>query len=168
MALVAVCGCVVPSIALGALVPTQVNTGDCVADRITIDYLAERAPFDAAYCRAANPDDDAAYRVCLGNSALNDTPFFTDRCGDGSEYFLSLDGAEHRLQRVGPRWAGVNLSGRFAGDGIELEVLPLQKLGTDQPDDDPEVAESGAWTVRVTIHHGTDQRIFAATLTYGP
>jgi len=151
-----------------ALVPTPVNTGDCVADRITIDYLPERRPFDEAYCRAGNPDDAVAYEVCLRNSALNDTPFFTDRCGDGSDYFLAVDGVEHRLQRVGPRWAEVNLSGRFAGDGLELEVLPLQPLGDDLPEDDLDAAPSGAWSVRVTIRRGEDLRILDATLTYGP
>lgn len=158
----------VASPALAALVPTKVNTGDCVADRITVDYLPERVPFDEAYCRAGNPEDALAYGVCLRNSALNDTPFFTDRCGDGSEYFLAVDGVEHRLQRVGPRWAEVNLSGRFAGDGLELEVLPLQPLGVEPPEDDPDTAPSGAWSVRVTIRRGPDLRIFEATLTYGP
>lgn len=158
----------VASPGLAALVPTPVNTGDCVADRITIDYHPERVPFDEAYCRAGNPDDAVAYGVCLRNSALNDTPFFTDRCGDGSEYFLAVDGVEHRLQRVGPRWAEVNLSGRFAGDGLELEVLPLQPLGAAPPEDDPDIAPSGAWSVRVTIRRAADLRILEATLTYGP
>lgn len=151
-----------------SLVPTKVNTGDCVADRVSIDYSLERVSFDEVYCRAGNPDDLTAYRVCLRNSALNDTAFFTDRCGDGSEYFLSVDGSERRLQRVGPAWAGVNLSGRFAGDGLALEVLPLQELGNDLPKDDPEMADSGAWRVRVTIRRGAMQRTFDATLTYGP
>ena len=163
--------CCLPGAVLAALVPTQVNTGDCVADRIVIPHALERQPFDQQYCRRWNPGDAAAAAVCLRNSALSDTAFFTDRCGDGSEFYLAVDGVEHVLRRVGPPWSGVNLSGRFAGNELELEILPLRKLerGDPAPEQaDPEQAESGSGTVRVTLARGGERRIFEATLDYGP
>lgn len=162
----------VASLASG-LVPSQVSTGDCVADRISIPYSREREPFDEKYCREGNPSDFRAYEICLRNSALNDTPFFTDRCGDGTEYYLAVNGVEHVLHRVGPSWMNVNLSGRFAGDGLELEALPLEKWVDSSADVTAEDAadegtESGSWTVRITLRRGADTRIFEAILVYGP
>ena len=159
--------------AAAALVVTQVNVGDCVADRVSIPYAPERQPFDEQYCRRWNASDKAAYEVCLHNSSLNDTPFFTDRCGDGTEFYFAIDGVEHVLHRVGPRWLQVNLSGRFAGDGLELEVLPLKQWtgpasGATPEGIDDEDAESGSWSVQVTVRKGGDTRTFEATLVYGP
>lgn len=159
--------------AVAGLVPSPVNIGDCVADRISIPYSPEREPFDERYCHDGNPTDFAAYQVCLRNSALNDTPFFTDRCGDGTEFYLAVNGVEHVLQRVGPPWSNVNLSGRFAGDGLQLEVLPLKQWmdsGADVPTEDAadDEAESGSWTVQITLQQGGETRIFEANLVYGP
>ena len=159
--------------ACAGLVPSLVNSGDCVADIISIPYSPERQPFDEQYCREGNPSDVNAYQVCLANSALNDTRFFTDRCGEGDEYYLAVNGVEHVLQRVGPSWLGVNLSGRFAGDGLELEVLPL-KQSLEPPSDGPaegadnEDVESGSWSVQITLRQGGETRTFTATLLYGP
>ena len=159
--------------ACAGLVPSLVNSGDCVADIISIPYSAERRPFDEQYCRTGNPTDVNAYQVCLANSALNDTRFFTDRCGEGDEYYLALNGVEHVLQRVGPSWLGVTLSGRFAGDGLELEVLPLKQSVEPTSEESAEIAdnedvESGSWTVQITLRQGSETRTFAATLLYGP
>lgn len=166
-------GALVSAPVAAGLVPSQVNVGDCVADRISIAYSAERKPFDERYCRRWNSTDAAAFAVCLHNSSLNDTPFFTDRCGDGTEFFLAVNGVEHVLQRVGPKWIDVNLSGRFAGDGLELEVLPLKQWIEQATESNEEIAEgddaeSGSWVVRVTLRQGSESRTFEATLVYGP
>ncbi len=155
-------GALVSAPVAAGLVPSQVNIGDCVADQVSIPYASERKPFDEQYCRRWNATDVAAVAVCLHNSSLNDTPFFTDRCGDGTEFFLAVNGVEHVLQRVGPKWLDVNLSGRFAGDGLELEVLPLRQWvesSGDAPADDEEV-ESGSWSVQVTLRQGSESRTF--------
>jgi hypothetical protein len=155
------------------LVPSPVTTGDCVADRISIPYSIEREPFDEKYCREGNPSNFRAYQICLRNSALNDTPFFTDRCGDGTDYYLAVNGVEHVLRRVSPRWLTVNLSGRFAGGGLELEVLPLRQwvepneTGTTSAAEDEDAA-SGTWLVQITLRRGSESRVFEATLAYGP
>ena len=163
-------GALVAAPVAAGLVPSPVNVGECVADRISVPYSPERKPFDEQYCRRWNSTDAKAFAVCLHNSSLNDTPFFTDRCGDGTEFFLAVNGVEHVLQRVGPKWREVNLSGRFAGDGLELEVQPLKQWvesSADAPAED-EDAKSGAWSVQVTLRQGSETRTFEATLVYGP
>src|SRR3954454_24383432 len=77
---------------------SPVNTGDCVAARISAPRTKFIDEFDKKYCSANT--DEAAVKRCIENGAMiRDINFFTDRCSE-KEYFIGVNGKEFRLKRV--------------------------------------------------------------------
>lgn len=117
-----------PSLASGAIVPTDDPGSDCVAATIATQRSAANRKYDEAYCAVNN--DPAAYRTCLNNAAANPTiSFFTDRCGDAEDgahvAYVSFNGQTHPVRRKSDSpHREVRYAGTYTGEGVSVRVVP--------------------------------------------
>lgn len=101
---------------------SPVNTGDCVAARISAKKNSFVVELDKKYC-ARNLPDKTKEKVCLENSRGNeDFSFFTDRCSE-SDYFIGINGEEVRLRRVSKKTGKAHyFIGSYAGKGFNIDI----------------------------------------------
>ena len=147
---------------------SPVNTGDCVAPRISAPRTHFVAQLDEKYCTDNNADEAKA-RKCIQNSnEQEDFSFFTDRCSE-EEYFIGINGKEVRLRRVSKEPGKPHdFIGAFAGEGFSVEistqerveVLARERIGEDE-------IVSGAFNVDITVKHGAIKKAFKGVLMYG-
>jgi hypothetical protein len=70
-----------PGLAQFRLLPTDINTGDCVAANISTVKTAPHRVLDRQYCTAKNSGNPQKTQVCQQNLAeRTGVTFFTDRC----------------------------------------------------------------------------------------
>jgi hypothetical protein len=147
---------------------SPVNTGDCVAPRISTQKTQFVAQLDEKYC-VENNTDEAKARKCIGNSReQKDFSFFTDRCSE-KEYFIGIDGKEVSLRRVskGPVKPH-DFIGSFSGEGYRVEITNPVQVGDITHDGDHESGiASGAYEVEIVVKHRTIKKTFKGILTYG-
>ena len=184
-----VCG---SALAGEALWPTEVATGDCVADQVLVTKSAFAKGMDVGYCLAANRKIPDKADECMTNArAQTSLAFFTDRCRSG--YFLSVNGVEYELERVKKRlielltpeefaeveegrrpWpadTGVPwLLGDFVGGDIKLRVSNPRLIRKVYEDGQPKTDEfllEARYRVSVEISRGPVRNRFDAELSYG-
>lgn len=149
---------------------SPVNTGDCVAARISTEKTSFVRELDKKYC-ARNLPDKTKERKCLENSRLNQYfSFFTDRCSE-SDYFIGINGEEVQLKRISKKPGKPHLFiGSFAGGGFSVNItLPRAVKKTNFPDaprNEDEV-EGGAYDVLITVKKGARKKTFNGILMYG-
>lgn len=149
---------------------SPVNTGDCVAPRISTKKTSFVRELDKKYC-ARNLPDKTKERRCLENTRLNGNfSFFTDRCSE-SEYFIGINGEEFQLRRISKKPGKPHsFIGSFAGNGFRVDIsLPRLKKKTYFPDEpkDEDNVEGGAYDVRITVKKGASKKTFNGILMYG-
>lgn len=156
--------------AKGQLWLSPVNTGDCVADRITAKKTGFVKELDKKYC-AKNLPDKVKERTCLKNTqAQEDFSFFTDRCSEG-DYFIGINGEEIRLRKISKR-AGKPHSfvGSFAGKGFGVDIgrprLIKKTYFPGGPRNEDNV-ENAQYNVLVTVKRGARKESFEGILSYG-
>jgi hypothetical protein len=158
----------------GQLKLSPMNTGDCVAVRITtkrttfVDALAKK------YCAEHN-SDKAKEKKCIENSKSDsEISFFTDRCSV-DEYFIGINGKEVRLRRISKRLGKLyhfphHFIGSFAGKGVSVEIshprLIKKIYGPDGARDEDNV-EDAEYKVLVTVKKGSLKKSFKGILWYG-
>lgn len=146
-----------------APVPTDINTGDCVAAYLAAPKGDTAHRIDLQYCTENNADA-AARDTCLRNlRAVPEVRFFTDRCGESQgSFFLGIDGSEHSLLRVGPGPEdGMPFAGRFAGNGVQMSIrtgaLLLRELDEDAPPGETPDVLREQYAVEVTIERAGER-----------
>lgn len=149
---------------------SPVNTGDCVAARISAKKSSFVRELDKKYC-AQNLPDKTKERICLENTRLNeDFSFFTDRCSEG-EYFIGINGKEIQLRRISKKPGKPHFFiGSFAGNGLSVNIsLPRPIKKTYFPDDskNEDEIEGGAYDVLITVKKGARKKTFEGVLLYG-
>src|SRR3954465_11487685 len=148
---------------------SPVNTGDCVAARISATRTRFVDEFDKKYCSEANSDKAAVGR-CIENSAMNkEINFFTDRCSE-KEYFIGVNGKEFRLKRVSKKRQPHYFVGSFAGQGLSVQISHARLIGKTylpgEPRNESNVLD-GAYKVLVTVRKGKIEKTFNGVLLYG-
>jgi hypothetical protein len=152
-----------------ALNPTAVNLGDCVADQLAIQRPRSAAEIerDVKWCSEVDVAglDREDCKKQKRKQTTKDVAFFTDRC-DAKNYFVSIDGREYKLTRVGPKKAFKKspLEGKFEGQGVVVEVKYVKTIESKKDGD----IESGSANVDVNIAQGAKKNQFKAILNYGP
>jgi hypothetical protein len=149
---------------------SPVNTGDCVAARISAKKTSFVIELDKKYC-AQNLPDKTKERTCLKNSRLNeDFSFFTDRCSE-SDYFIGINGEELHLRRISKKTGKPHsFIGSFAGKGLSVDISQPRLIkktyfpGESRNEDN---VEGGAYNVLITIKKGTSKKKFDGIFTYG-
>ena len=156
----------------GQLWLSPVNTGDCVAARITAKKNSFVRELDKKYC-ARNLPDKAKEQICLENSRLQeDYSFFTDRCSE-SEYFIGINGEEIQLRRISKRPGKPHsFIGSFAGKGFNVEISRPRLIKKKYfPDgikiEDEDDVDSGSYKVLITLKRGARKKTFDGILSYG-
>jgi hypothetical protein len=149
---------------------SPVNTGDCVAARISAPRTRFVEEFDKKYCSEANTNEAAA-RKCIENSALiKDINFFTDRCSE-KDYFTGINGKEYRLQRVSKSLGKPHyFVGSFAGEGLSVQISHARLISKTylpgEPRNESNVLD-GVYKVLVTVTKGNIKKTFNGALLYG-
>jgi len=156
--------------AAGQLWLSPVNTGDCVAARITAKKTSFVRELDKKYC-AKNLPDKAKERTCLENTRLNeDFSFFTDRCSE-SDYFIGINGEELRLKRISKKAGKPHyFIGSFAGKGFSVNISHLREVKKTYLPNEPtneDNVEGGAYNVLITVKKGARKKTFDGILMYG-
>jgi hypothetical protein len=147
-----------------------VNTGDCVAARISATRTSSVEHFYKKYCSEAN-SDEAAARKCIENSALiREFNFFTDRCSE-KEYFIGINGKEFRLKKVSQeRRKAHYFVGSFAGDGLSVQISHPRLIGKTYLPGEPRTEDNvldAAYKVLVAVTNGKVKKTFNGILSYG-
>ena len=154
----------------GQLSLSKVNTGDCVAARITAKRTSFVDALDKKYCAENNPDK-AKERKCIENSrSQKEFSFFTDRCS-ADEYFIGINEKEFPLRRISkePRKPPYFI-GSFAGEGVRVEISHPRLIkktyipGEPKGEDNVQDAE---YKVLVTVKKGALKKTFKGILWYG-
>ena len=149
---------------------SKVNTGDCVASRISAKRTTFVAELDKKYCAEHNTDE-AGKRKCIENSGRQEEfSFFTDRCSD-EDYFIGINGKEVRLKRISKKpGKPTAFIGSFAGEGVRVEISRPRLLGKITYDSDgsgeKEVLDA-SYKVLVTVKKGALKKSFKGILWYG-
>jgi hypothetical protein len=151
--------------------PTDVNCGDCLAGRIHTVKSQYVKNLDKNFCKLNNADNTEKINACILNSSYSESvSFFTDRCS-GDEYFISLNGKEHRLKRVtGNARKPPYFAGTFKGDGLKVKVASLRLVrktyekGSKRTEAD---VEDALYKVLVTVQRGSRTEEINGDLTYG-
>ena len=156
--------------ALAQLNLSPVNTGDCVAARITAKRTAFLDEYDKKYC--AQNKDKKKEKECLENArSQKDFSFFTDRCSE-TDYFIGLNGNEVQLKRTSgnPAKAPYFL-GSFAAKEIHVVINnPRLKSKTYFKGEERNEfnVEDAVYKVDVTVKRGTTtQKYKDVILWYG-
>lgn len=149
---------------------SEVNTGDCVADRIQAKRTAFVDELDKKYC-ARNRPDEAKEKKCIESSrSLEEFSFFTDRCSE-DEYFIGINGEEVRLRRISKKPGRPHyFIGSFAGRGVAVEIkYPglIKKTNRPAGAGDEDRFQIGRYKVIVTVKKGTLKKTFKGSLLYG-
>jgi hypothetical protein len=149
---------------------SPVNTGDCVAPRITSKRTRYMDEYDKKYC-AVNKDK-ALEKKCLENSKLHkDFSFFTDRCSE-TDYYIGINGNEVQLKKTSKKIRNQHdFIGSFSGNGIRVVIhnprLVSKSYFKGQPKTEDNV-EDAAYKVDVTVNTGKLTKTFTnVVLTYG-
>lgn len=149
---------------------SPVNTGDCVATRISAKKTNFVVELDKKYC-ARNLPDRTKEKVCLENTSLiEDFSFFTDRCSE-SDYFIGINGEEVRLRRVSKVTGKAPFFiGSYAGKGFNVDInrprLIKKTYVPGEPRNEDNV-DSASYKVLITIKKGTSKKSYNGILTYG-
>jgi hypothetical protein len=154
----------------GQLWLSPVNTGDCVAARITARKNSFVRELDKKYC-ARNLPDKAKEQKCLENTRLQaDYSFFTDRCSEG-EYFIGINGEEVQLKRISKKPGKPHLFiGSFVGNGFSVNITlprPVKKTYFPAEPGNEDEVEGGAYDVIITVKKGARKKTFDGILMYG-
>ncbi|MCW3105619.1 MAG: hypothetical protein JWQ09_125 [Segetibacter sp.] len=150
---------------------SPVNTGDCVAARITAKRTAFVDEFYKKYCAEHNPDK-LKERKCVENTrASSQFSFFTDRCSE-SDYFIGVNGKEFKLSRISKKpGKPIDFIGSFAGNGISIAISNprlLKKIYTPGEARDESYVEDAEYKVDVTVTKETLTKTFKdVILWYG-
>lgn len=150
---------------------SPVNTGDCVAARISMEKTGFVRELDKKYC-AQNLPDKTKERTCLENSRLqNEFSSFTNRCSE-SDYFIGINGDEIRLRRISKKPGKPHsFIGSFAGQGFRVDISlarPLKKTHVPQePANEDDDMAGGAYDVLITVKKGAQKKTFNGVLMYG-
>ncbi len=158
------------AVAAGQLSLSKVNTGDCVASRISAKRSSFVDDLDKKYCAERNADE-AKKMKCIENSRMQEEfSFFTDRCS-GDEYFIGINGQEVRLRRISKQpGKPTDFIGSFAGEGVSVEISRPRLLGKITYDPDGTSEEDvldASYRVLVTVKKGTLKKSFKGILWYG-
>ena len=149
---------------------SPVNTGDCVAARISAKRTIFVDELDKKYCAENNPDKAKAQQ-CIENSKLNkEINFFTDRCSEG-EYFIGIKGKEVRLRRISKKpGKSHRFIGSFAGEGVSVEIghprLIAKRYFPNEPRTEENVLDA-TYRVLVIVKKGALKKTFKGILSYG-
>jgi hypothetical protein len=148
---------------------SPVNTGDCVAARISATRTRSVERFYKKYCSEGN-SDKAAARKCIENSALiREFNFFTDRCSE-KEYFIGVNGKELRLKKVSRKREPHYFVGSFAGEGLSVQISHPRLIGKTYLPGEPRTEDNvldAAYKVLVTVTKGKVKKTFNGILSYG-
>ncbi len=149
---------------------SPVNTGDCVAPRISAEKTTFVAELDEKYCAENNPDEAKA-RKCIENSqAQNEFSFFTDRCSE-NEYFIGINGKEVRLRRTSKEPGKPHdFIGSFAGEGFTVEInnpRPVGDTALERDESNEDEVIVGTYEVDITVNNKTNKESFKGILSYG-
>lgn len=166
-------------LAADALWPTEVATGDCLADQVSVTQSEFAKGMDVGYCQASNRKNPDKVDEWMTNARTQSAlVFFTDRCGSG--HFVSVNGVEYELARVKKRqielvtpeefseveegrrpWpadTGIPwLLGDFVGAGLKLRVSNprlIRKLYEDGQPETDEFLLDARYRVSVEISQG--------------
>lgn len=140
--------------------PTSLQSlGDCVTPRISAPHNRMQDKVDHKYCTENNAGDAQKIKTCLENSATRaDVEFFTDRCGETEGvYYISLNGTEYTLRRVSKADGAVPYAGKFAGESLEVDVIPgklLKREFTPPEEGNPREIMSEEYAVTVNVSKG--------------
>ena len=154
----------------GQLWLSPVNTGDCVAARISAKKTSFVRELDKKYC-ARNLPDKAKEQECLENTRIQeDFPLFTDRCSE-SDYYIGINGEEIQLKKVSKKKGKPHyFIGSFAGKGFNVEIshprLIKKTYFPDEPRNEDNV-ESESYKVRITVKRGARKKTFNGILSSG-
>jgi hypothetical protein len=158
------------SAVLAQLHLSPVNTGDCVAARITTKRTAFLDEYDRKYC--AQNKDKKKEKECLENSrSQQDFSFFTDRCSE-TEYYIGINGKEVQLKRISGNPARQPyFIGSFAAKGIHVVINnpQLKKKTYFEGEERNEFnVEDAVYKVDVIVKQGTTiQKYKDVDLWYG-
>lgn len=149
---------------------SPVNTGDCVAARISAKKTSFVRELDKKYC-ARNLPDKAKERKCIENSRLNeDFSFFTNRCSE-SDYFIGINGVEVQVERIFKKPGKPHsFIGSFAGSGFRVDIShprPVKKTNFPDAPRNEDKVEGGAYEVLITVKKGARKKTFNGILMYG-
>jgi hypothetical protein len=145
--------------------PTMLKSlGDCVTPRISAARNPMQDGLDREYCEKNNEGDVAKIKTCIENSASNtQVDFFTDRCAETEGvFYISLNGRDYTLRRVGENLSGTAYAGKYIGAGMTVEVVPgklLSREFTPPEEGEPReiISEEYAVTVKITRSGRTDK-----------
>jgi hypothetical protein len=146
---------------------SNINAGDCVADRIQARKTSYNLIADKQYCINNNAGDPEKIKICQANSAYSgDIVFFTDRCSN--DYYLGLNGTEYTLKRhPNKNKYYTSLIGSFYGKGLKVEVKSI-RLTSKEYQEGTKNVQSGSYDVQVTIQKDKVVQKFSGSLGFGP
>lgn len=164
---------IIPAISICAqLHLSPVNTGDCVASRITSKRTAFVDEFYKKYCAENNKGDKVKETQCIENTRTDrEFSFFTDRCSE-SAYYIGINGKEVKLGRISKKpGKPTDFIGSFIGNGISVVINNprlLNKIYTAGEPGNESGVEDASYKVDVTVTKGTVKKTFKdAILLYG-
>ncbi|HEX8332999.1 MAG TPA: hypothetical protein VF622_10265 [Segetibacter sp.] len=149
---------------------SPVNTGDCVAARISAKRTVYVDDYFKKYC-AQNKDKEKE-RKCLENTrSETEFSFFTDRCSEG-DYFIGINGNEVQLKKTSKTQGRQHhFMGSYSANGIRVVInnprLVKKKYMAGEQRNESNV-EDAEYKVDVTVTKGTTTKTFKdVVLWYG-
>ncbi len=155
-----------PGFAREVLVPTSVDSGDCVASSISTTKTAAHRTFDRQYCTDNNIGSPQKIQICRQNLAKQkQIAFFSDKCSNKGVYSIGIDGVEYQLKRQGGSLSRPPyLTGSFVGKDLRVNIKEIRSI---QKSSDSGV-ESGRSAVSVIIIRSKNTKKIEGILSYGP
>lgn len=155
-----------PGFAQERLVPTSVDSGDCVASSISTTKTAAHRTFDRQYCTENNVGSPQKIQICRQNLAKQkQIAFFSDKCSNKGVYSIGIDGVEYQIKRQGGSLSRPPyLTGSFSGKDLRVKIEEIRSIEKSSDDG----VESGKSAVSVTIMRGRNTKKIEGILVYGP
>jgi hypothetical protein len=156
-----------PGFAQERLVPTSVDSGDCVASIISTTKTAAHRKLDRQYCTDNNIGSPQKIQICRQNLAKEkQITFFSDRCSNQGVYSIGIDGVEYQIKQIGGNLSRPPyLTGSFSSKDLRVNVKEIRSIQNSKNTDG---IESGKSEVLVTIIRGVNTKKIKSTLSYGP
>ena len=137
--------------------PTALKSlGDCVTARISAPRNPMQDKVDENFCRENNAGDAQKIQACIGNAgSMMEVDFFTDRCGEREGvFYISLNGTEYTLNRIGEPEGPFSYAGKFASENLVVEIKSGKLLSREfmsSEEGDPRDIKSEAYEVILNI-----------------
>ncbi len=152
--------------------PTTVGLGDCVATIIRAPKSTFAQELEERECVEGYQGDRTGAKNCIRDRRRDKAvAFFTDRCGDGQEYFISLNGVEYTLTKITGKHPQDSLYvGSYEGQGLTVTVSNPKKTKTRyEKDEQGQRYSIGAlYSVTVVIVRGHQREEFVGEIVTGP